>query len=149
MQHCETAAGQVESFPLGRLAQTRLKLMLMLRERDQNPERDDRESHYDGIMRLKAKAPHSPRTASYLRWYQAIALADAGEAEDSRRRALDAFLKDAKIMDLPQCEDVGRRQYSSLRRFIEDYSRVLRNPSLLGQISQILQAGHHPSARAT
>ncbi len=144
VQHCERAIARLDSFPLGRLAQTRLKLLLMLRVRDGNRDRPDVEHHREAILALRSRSTHSIQTASYLRWFQAITLADAGDAEGSRRMTLVAFLEDAKNMGRPDSADIGRRQYTSLRRFIEQYSHVLRNPSLVGQVSQVLQVGHHP-----
>ena len=56
--------------------------------------------------------------------------------------ALVAFTEDAKLMGEKHSPDIGRRQYTLLRRFIEHNAHVLRNPSLVGHISQILQFGH-------
>jgi hypothetical protein len=76
---------------------------------------------------------------SYLSWFQAITLADAGTADASRRKALTTLADDGRLM--ADHLEVGRRQYVVLRRFLEQNSRVLRNPTLIGAISQILQAG--------
>jgi hypothetical protein len=143
VQHGERARARVDSFQLGRLAQTRLKLMLMLRVRDQDRERPDAEHHRGAILALRTTGSHDEWTVSWLRWYQAITLADGGDEGGSRRMALVAFVEDAKNMTGPDAGDIGRRQYTSLRRFIEQYSHVLRNPSLVGQVSQLLQVGHH------
>jgi hypothetical protein len=147
VQHCERAAARSESFAVGRLAQTHLKLLLLLRMRDRDRDRPDRERHRDAILALRTKPTQNLQTVSYLRWFQAIALADAGDADGSHRLALSAFLEDAKSMGRPDSADIGRRQYSSLRRFLEQYSNSLRNPSLIGRVSQVLQVGHHTSGQ--
>jgi hypothetical protein len=115
--------------------------MLMLRVREQDRDRPDRERHREAILALRPRACHNVRTVSWLRWYQAITWADAGNADRSLGTTLEALREDARSMALPDSGDIGRRQYSSLRRFIEQYSNVLRNPSLVGQISQWLQVG--------
>jgi tetratricopeptide (TPR) repeat protein len=142
VDNCERATGRVDGFPVGRLAQTRLKLMLALRLRDQDRDRRDVEHHREAILKLKPKAAQSVQTTSYLRWYQAITLADAGDAQGSHNKVLYACLEDAKVMNRPDASDVGRRQYSSLRRLLEQYSHVWQHPSLVGHIAQVLQIGH-------
>jgi hypothetical protein len=136
------ALSQHTSYPIGRLAQTHLKMLLMLRVKDQNRERPDGERHREAILTMKARGDQSPQAISYLRWYQAITMADAGDSDGSRRMALVAFSEDAKLMHEEGNSDVGRRQYMLLRRFLEHNAHVLRNPSLVGHISQILQIGH-------
>ena len=88
----------------------------------------------EAILGLKPKASHHPRDVSYLRWYQAIALAGGGDGEGSRRMAIIAFSEDAKIMDRPDCSGIGRRQYRHPRRFLEHFACVLCNPSMVGHI---------------
>lgn len=126
---------------IGRVAQVRLRLLLLLRILDGDRDRPDTERLRDAILDLSPR-PGYPVETSYLRWYQALALADAGEGEGSRELALHTFSEDSAIMGQPDCEDIGRRQYTTLRRFIDHYSHVLRHPVLVAQVSQVLQLGH-------
>ncbi len=141
-QYSEKVMAKDPTYPLGEVAYNKLKLMLMLRIRDRDQDRVDLEGYRDGILRIKIPAEQHPRDASYLRWYQSITMADAGDEDGSRQLALVAFSEDAKILDKPECSTIGRRQYSLLRRFIEQYSSELRHPTLIGHISQVLQIGH-------
>ncbi|HJW76402.1 MAG TPA: hypothetical protein VJ787_12165 [Thermoleophilia bacterium] len=131
-----------DDFEIGRLAACHLDLLLLLRIRDDNLERGDVERHREQILGLKTDGSHSPVEESYARWLQAIALADGGDAEGSNHMAMRAFSEDAKVMDEPGCEAIGRKQYVLLRRYLEHYSGVLHHPSLIGHISQVLQIGH-------
>lgn len=124
----------------GFLAQSRLKQLVLLRIRDQNVERPDQEGHRDAILALNPKPRDDPKGLSYLGWFQAITMADMGASEQAQRKALKTFANDAKLKTDPQHWEIGRRQYVQLRRFLEQYSPHLRNPSLIGMISQILQA---------
>ena len=142
IQYWEILLKRSKQLRVGRLAQAHLKVMLALRIRDDNRQRPDAEHHADAMLALKPERSHGPRDRSYLLWYQAITLADAGDADGSRRLALQTFSDDARIMGEAKYYEIGRRQYTQLRRFIEQQSHVLRNPSLVGQISQVLQAGH-------
>ena len=131
-----------EDFEIGRLAACHLVLLLLLRIRDDSPERGDIERHREQILGLKVDGRHSPVEESYTRWNQAVALADGGDAEGSNHMAMHAFSEDAKVMEQPGCETIGRKQYVLLRRYLEHYSGVLHHPSLIGHISQVLQIGH-------
>lgn len=131
-----------EDFEIGRLAATHLTLLLLLRLRDDDPQRVDAERHRARILALDVDGRHSTVEESYARWCQAIALADGGDANGSNNMAMHAFSEDAKCMDHPGCETIGRKEYVLLRRYLEHYSAVLRNPSLIGHISQVLQIGH-------
>lgn len=133
---------------IGRVAQVRLRLLLLLRILDDDPDRPDTERLRDAILDLTLRPEHPAREASYLRWYQALALADGGEGERSRELALHTFSEDSAIMNQPGFEDVGRRQYTLLRRFIDHYSQVLRHPVLVAHVSQVLQLGHGPRSAA-
>jgi len=135
-----------EGFEIGRLAATHLTLLLLLRLRDDDPQRVDAERHRSQILALVVNGRHSPVEESYARWCQAIVLADGGDANGSNNMAMHAFSEDAKTMDRPGCESIGRKQYLLLRRYLEHYSAVLRNPSLIGHISQVLQIGHRVGA---
>jgi hypothetical protein len=125
----------------GFLAQARLKLLLLFREKDNNPERPDKEGHGRAIIAVENKHGDHPKGPSYLGWYQAIVLADQGAAEESRQMALKTRIYDAKLMADPRHWEIGRRQYQQLRRFLEQYLPFLCNHSLIGKISQELQRG--------
>ena len=135
---------------VGFLAQAYLSLMLTLRNKERNLEQFDTEGYHEAILQLKPLPNDSPIDISFLNWYQAIALADAGEAEIARRKAITTYAEDARLMSqsdhLSNLESgyikIGKRQYVVLRRFIEQHSSVLRNPALIGMISQYLQIGH-------
>jgi hypothetical protein len=43
----------------------------------------------------------------------------------------------------PEFVEIGRRQYVGLRRFLEEYSKWLRHPELVGFIGQTLQERRH------
>lgn len=142
MDHGSRLDAAAENFAIGRLASCHLTLLLLLRIRDDDPERDDREHHLARVLDLKVDGRHEAIEESYTRWCQAITLADGGDDQGSNRMAMHAFSEDAKVMDQPGCEVIGRKQYVLLRRYLEAYSSVLRHPSLIGRISQMLQAGH-------
>jgi hypothetical protein len=131
----------------GYLSRSYLQTMLMLRKKEGNIERFDAEGYYESILQLKPLAIDPPVDISFLNWYQAIALADAGEGETARRKAIITYAEDVKLMGQSDYSEVGnleigKRQYVMIRRFIERYSSVLRHPSLIGSISQILQVEH-------
>ena len=123
----------------GFLAQIQLKEMLLLRVRDGNINRPDVEGHQEAILAVKPEPDDDPVGVSYLSWFQAITLADMGIDEQSNERALKALSYDAKLKDNPKYWEIGGRQYTQLRRFIDQNSSQLRNQSLIGRISQILQ----------
>lgn len=127
--------------PVGFLAQSRLKQMLLLRIRDQNVDRPDTERHRDEILALHPQPNDDPKGISYLGWFQAIALADIGAGEQAQQKALATFADDAKLRLNPENWEIGRRQYVLLRRFLEQYAPYLHNPTFIGRVSQVLQAG--------
>jgi hypothetical protein len=116
--------------------------MLLLRIRDNDVKRVDIEGHREAILAIKPNEKDNPKSISYLIWYQIITLADSGLEKIARERAVANYSKDAKIMDEPENRTIGRLQYVQLRRFIEQYSSVLCNLSIIGGIAQILQVGH-------
>jgi hypothetical protein len=63
-----------------------------------------------------------------------------GAGDQAQRKALTTFAEDAKLKVDQAYLEIGRRQYM-LRRFLEQYAPHLRNPSLVGQVSQLLEAG--------
>jgi len=127
---------------IGLLAQAHLKVLILLRIQENNIGRNDSERHADAILNLKPNRDDDPDDISYLNWYQAISLADSGAVEASRKKALETFSKDGRLINNPLYPGIGKRQYVQLRRFLEQYSSVLRNPSLIGGIAQILQVQH-------
>jgi hypothetical protein len=128
-------------FPIGRCAQGHLKLLFMLRMRDDDRNRLDLEGHRNRIFAMLDRTARHARDASYLRWFQAITWADLGDRGRSRDFAIKAIAEDTKIKDQPDCAEIGRRQYSNLRRFLEQYSSNSPNSDCFGDISQVLQAG--------
>ena len=128
-----------EAYAIGRIAQLQLRLLLMLRIRDQDRDREDVEGYRDAVLQLRAMRSHDPREVSYLRWIQIIAMVDDGNSEGVHQAVAVALVEDEKIRQKYGCADIGRRQYSLIRRFIEHNSRVLRNPSLVGYVSRMLR----------
>src|SRR5262249_52932029 len=126
---------------LGFLAQSRLKHLLLLRIRDENIDRPDTEGHCDAILALKPQPDDDPKGVSYLGWFQAITLADMGSGDLAQRKALTTFADDAKLKLNDVYWEIGRRQYILLRRFLETFGPHLHNPTFVGRISQVLQAG--------
>jgi hypothetical protein len=142
--YARTAEEQGTAMPPGPLAHAHIKQMLMLRSKEGQPDRPDEEGHGEavlglGVTRSPASSAEERMSASYLRWYQAIVLADRGEGQRSFYLALSNARDDAHIMDQPNCYQVARRQYTHLRRFIEQYSHILRNVDDIARISQVLQ----------
>ncbi len=125
----------------GIVAQQRFKQLLLLRKRDQNIDRPDTEHHRDAIVEIRPRSDDDPKGLSYLGWFQAITFADMGNGDQAQRKALTTFTQDAKLKLDPAYFEIGRRQYVLLRRFLGDYTRYLRNKSLIGQVSQLLQTG--------
>jgi hypothetical protein len=125
----------------GFIAQLRIKEMLLLRIRDDSIDRPDGEGHQDAILALSPQPQDDPVGLSYLGWFQAVTLADMGAGEQANRRALKTFVEDAELRNAPRYWEIGGRQYTLLRRFLEQYASHLRNPSLIGGISQLLQSG--------
>ena len=130
----------------GLIAQARLKLLLALRVRDKNPSRQDREGHRDAILKIQQMPDDTPVSKSYLHWFQAIVVADLGAEDDANARALDQMADDRKMMSQPGSFEIGRRQYVLLRRFLESYSEVLRNPRIMGRIGRHLLVGLRKSS---
>ncbi len=126
----------------GRLAQVRLRLLLLLRILDGGRDRPDSERLADAILDLDpGPVPHSTEV-SYLRWYQAITRADVGDLDRSLQVAVQAFADDETIMHRPGAEQIGRTQYRLLRRFVDHYTAVFRHPILVGRVCQVLQYHH-------
>ena len=124
----------------GRLAQVYLLSLLLLRIRDDDRLRPDREKHQQAVLDVKALPDDDPLEVSWLRWYQALALADAGDKEAATQLAQRTVAEDAQLRVNPAYWEVGRRQYTLLRRFIEQYSPYFRDPAVVGLVSQVLQS---------
>lgn len=122
-----------------RLAQSRLKRMILLRCQADDPHLPDRVGDVSAILAARSEPDADPKSNSYLRWYRTIALADAGASDRVRQSALEAFTRDADLMRDAENAEIGRRQYVQLRRFLEEHSRWLRHPELVGVIGQTLQ----------
>jgi len=131
----------VRAFPVGRYAQGHLKLLFMLRMQSGDRDRPDAEGQRDAVLAARSESASHPREASYLRWYQAMTWADIGDRKRSQALAINAISEDGRIRDQPGCEEIGRRQYSQLRRFLEQYSSWSPNSECFGDISQHLQIG--------
>ena len=125
----------------GFLAQARLKLLVLLRIRDGSVERADLERHRDAIVALGVQPNDDVKGLSYLGWFQAITLADLGQAEAALRKARATQADDATLRANAEHWEIGRRQYALIRRFIEQYLPYLRHHGVVGQIAQLLQ-GH-------
>jgi hypothetical protein len=137
----DLALKSLQQFAIGRCAQGHLKSLFMLRMRDDDRNRSDSEGHRNAILAMLDRTAKHPQDASYLRCYQAITLADLGDRRQSRDLAIKAITTDAQIKDRPDCREIGRRQYSSLRRFLEQYSSNSPHSDCFGDISQLLQVG--------
>lgn len=123
------------------LANSLLKRMLLLRIQSGDRKLADPERDLSSILELQISESSDRLAASYLRWYRTIALADSGAADRVRQSALEAFSKDSDLMHLgPEFAEVGRRQYTGLRRLMDNYASWFRHPELMGVIGQTLQA---------
>lgn len=130
---------------IGFAAQAHLKLMILLRIQDNDPDRPDLENHREAILNMKADAK-DPLGASYLRWYQSIVLADSGMRDVAQKKAISAVAQDLQLTEKGDYAEIGRRQYVQLRRFLEQYSGFLHYPSAIGLVSQVLQDGQRKEA---
>jgi hypothetical protein len=131
----------VQTFPVGRFAQAHLKLLFMLRMQANDRDRPDSEGHRDAALALRSESASHSREASYLRWYQAMVWADIGDRKRSQALAITAISEDGRIKDQPGSAEIGHRQYSQLRRFLEQYSSWSPNSDCFGDLSQHLQIG--------
>jgi hypothetical protein len=124
----------------GKMAYAHMRLLLMLRRREGDRDREDHELHREAVLELNGGLDgDEPRAVSYLRWYQTIVLADLGDGEESEARALQALKDDAVLYRSAEDRGAGSREYSSLRRFLEQNGEWLRNRTLVGRVSQLLQ----------
>ncbi len=132
-----------DDYPLGMVALNKLKLLLSLRVRDKSPQRADAEGYIQQILDLEPGSAEHTEASSYLRWYQTIALADAGDEQRASEQAMQNVRNDGELRKQRDNSSIGRRQYSSLRRFLEHWSSELRNPSAIGAVAKILKIFQH------
>lgn len=126
--------------PLGRYAQNLICHTMLLRIADGDRHRPDIEKNFQKVLQLKPAMDENHVSASNLRWYQIFILADMGRNEDIQKRSTIAMSEDMKIAGKKVDSQVGRRQYTKLRRFIERYSDYWRDTTLVARVSQILKA---------
>jgi len=131
----------------GRLAQVYLINLLLLRMQDGDRRRPDTEKYQQAVLELREMPDDDPLEISWLHWYQAMALADAGDRDAAISVAQKTVAEDASLNSNPEYWEVGRRQYALICRFIEQYSEYFRDPSMLGVVSQIVQASTEPRER--
>jgi hypothetical protein len=131
--------------PLGRYAQNLLRYAMFLRILEQNPERIDVEKNFEKILALRVgpkEEKENYSSASYLRWYQVLVLADMGKYDDAQTRAMSSVREDIKYASKDENNEIGRSQYTELRRQIEQYSRYWKDMKSIARISQILKQFH-------
>jgi len=132
--------------PLGRYAQNLLRLTMFLRIVEKDPHRMDLENNFQKILALKIgleDVKKDPVSASYLSWYQVLALADMGKYDDAQKRAMAAVSEDIKYASKDDDSEIGRMQYTELRRLIEQFSRYWRDTKSIARVSQILNQFHN------
>jgi hypothetical protein len=135
----ELLASGPEDVPLGRYAHNLLRYAMFLRIAENDPSRLDVEKNLQKILALKPGSELS-LSASYLRWFQVIILADMGKYDDAQKRANAAIALDIRFATKEDETEVGRRQYSELRRLLENYSRFWRDPKSIARVSQIINS---------
>jgi hypothetical protein len=141
LEHMTKARAHDEFRHPGLLAQVRLRMLLLLRIGDRNAARQDLEGHRDAILKISERPDDRKVSLSYLHWFQAVALADLGAEDQANAKALDQLAEDRKLAAEPGCAEIGRRQYVLLRRFLENFRDVLRNPRIMGRIGRHLFVG--------
>jgi hypothetical protein len=135
--------GGLDEVPVGRYAQNLLRYSMFLRIAENDPKRKDLEQNFSKILALKpAPGTELSLTASYLRWYQVFILADRGDFEQAQKRAQQAIAQDMRLASKDDESEVGRRQYSELRRSLETFSRFWQSPESIARVSQIINSAH-------
>lgn len=129
--------------PLSRYALNLLRYAMFLRIGENDRERFDVEKNFQKILSLKSGPEETFVSASYLRWYQVFVLADMGKYEDAQKRATAAIYEDIRFANREEKTEVGRRQYSELRRILEQYSRFWRDTKSIARVSQIINSAHN------
>jgi len=69
-------------------------------------------------------------------------LADMGKFDDAQKRAMSSVTEDIKYASKDENTEIGRMQYSELRRQIEQFSRYWRDTKSIARVSQILNQFH-------
>jgi hypothetical protein len=131
--------GCADDIPMSRYAQNLIRHTMFLRIYENDPDRMDVEKNFQKIVSLKPGNKLS-LSDSYLRWYQAFILADMGKYDDAQKRAQAAITLDIRYAAKDEETAVGRRQYSELRRLLEDFSRFWRDPKSIARVSQIINS---------
>lgn len=127
-------------FELGLVALLHLRLLLLLRKQGEEDESAEIQRHRDAVLKLRPTDRTDARSRSYLRWYQAIAMADAGNEQAVDEALTVASTQDARAAQQGRHhEDLGRRQYTHLRRLIQDNAHRWRNRTLVDRISRTLR----------
>jgi len=126
--------------PVWRYAHNLLRLTMFLRIAENDRNRNDLENNFQKVLALKPDSDEPYRSKSYLRWYQIFVLADMGKYDDAQKRAVKAIREDTRFAEKNQNSEIGRRQYSDLRRFIELFSRYWRDTKSIGRVSQIINS---------
>ena len=129
----------VEDIPPGRYAHNLLRYTMFLRIAENDPNRMDVEKNFQKILALKP-GNELNLSASYLRWFQVFILADMGKYDDAQKRAQAAVALDIRYATKEEEVEVGRRQYSELRRLLENFSRYWRDPKSIARVSQIINS---------
>lgn len=137
----ELRTSGLDDIPLGRYAHNLLRYTMFLRIAENDPNRLDAEKNFQKILALKPGSELS-LSASYLRWFQVFILADMGKYDDAQKRAQAAIALDIRYATKEDETEVGRRQYSELRRLLESFSRFWRDPKSIARVSQILNSAH-------
>ena len=135
----ELRSSGIDDIPLGRYAHNLLRYAMFLRIAENDPSRLDGEKNFQKILALKPGSELS-LSASYLRWFQVIILADMGKYDDAQKRAQSAIALDMRYATRDEETEVGRQQYSELRRLIENFSRFWRDPKSIARVSQIINS---------
>ena len=131
----------VMEFP-GFLAQSRFKELLLLRIRDNDVERPDTERHRDAIPCATATARRRSERAVVSR------LVSGGRIRRHGRWRRSAAKSPHHVRGRHEAEEqsrtLGKRTspVHAVAAFLEQFGPHLRNPTLIGRISQILQAGN-------
>ncbi len=128
--------------PQSRYALNLLRCTMFLRIAENDRERIDAEKNFQKILALKPCAEDTFTSRSYLRWYQVFVLADMGKYDDAQKRAMATITEDIKVANKDETTEVGRRQYTKLRRTIEEYSRYWHDTKSIGRVSQIINSAH-------
>jgi hypothetical protein len=138
--YLRSAGDRIPGFRIDRLAKLLFQLTLLLRATEDPGDRVEAEQISLIVWKIRPSPAADPKVISYLQWYQAIALADAGSEDQALSMAATRLVHDRDLMQRPNSAGVGRSQYKSLRRFIENYTNLFKNQKAVARISQMLQS---------